>query len=347
MLIGACIPTSSFFAMWPISGLWKQPWSRVIFDLSPNLPQRCHVVPRASVVVFLTIWKGSSAVAIDLLKEACAELEQAWRTLAADQRTFLLDRFKVRYSFNSGNIENPEITYHDTAEVFDENGVSNFTGDVRTIYEINNLKNAWKWLEDALVEGVPLDEGLVLDAHRVLTRGTYDDARWAKGERPGTFKKGDYRVADDVGAAPEEVSALVASLLDEVNEAMAAPGAEGNALTIAAYLHADLVDIHPFADGNGRTARLLMNLALMRLGAPPCSISTDDRLAYFGALDAYHDEGDLVPFRRFCEAQLVKTWESLLVREGFAEISAPRKTRFDTMSKAEIKRDRLASRGEM
>lgn len=164
-----------------------------------------------------------------------------------------------------------------------------------TIYEINNLKNAWIWLEDALASDAALDEELVLSAHLVLTRGTYDDARWAKGERPGTFKKGDYRVADDVGAAPEEVPGLVKALAAEVQEALLSESAEKNALTIAAYLHAQLVDIHPFADGNGRTARLLMNYVLLKLNGAPCTISADDRLAYFGALDAFHQEGELVP----------------------------------------------------
>ncbi len=235
-----------------------------------------------------------------------------WDHLDAPERDLLLDRFKVRYSFDSGNIENPEITYHDTAEIFDENGVSNFTGDVRTIYEINNLKNAWTWLGDVLRNGDALTEGLVLDAHRVLTRGTYDDARWAKGERPGEFKKGDYRVADDVGAKPQEVRRLVGELLDEVNDAMASPNARRNALMTAAYLHAKLVDIHPFADGNGRTARLLMNLVLLRLGRPPCTISPEDRLAYLEALDAFHDKGDPRPFAEFCQAQTLKTWARLL-----------------------------------
>ena len=116
----------------------------------------------------------------ELLKSAYEGLVATWRALNKGHRSQLLDRFKVSYSFNSGNIENPEITYHDTAEIFDENGVSNFTGDVRTIYEINNLKNAWIWLEDALASDAALDEELVLSAHLVLTRGTYDDARWAK-----------------------------------------------------------------------------------------------------------------------------------------------------------------------
>lgn len=63
----------------------------------------------------------------ELLKSAYEGLAATWRALNKGHRSQLLDRFKVSYSFNSGNIENPEITYHDTAEIFDENGVSNFT----------------------------------------------------------------------------------------------------------------------------------------------------------------------------------------------------------------------------
>lgn len=248
----------------------------------------------------------------DALKSAYEGLLNAWRGIDADQRALLLDQFKVSCSFNSGNIENPEITYHDTAEIFDESGVSNFTGDVRTIYEINNLKNAWTWLEDALAGDATFDEELVLSAHLVLTRGTYEDGRWAKGERPGTFKRGDYRVTDDVGAAPDEIPELVGALVAEVRDALLSEGGERNALTIAAYLHAQLVDIHPFADGNGRTARLLMNYVLLRLGSAPCTISADDRLTYFGALDAFHQEGELAPFVDFCRIQTLKTWECLL-----------------------------------
>lgn len=248
----------------------------------------------------------------DALKSAYEGLLNAWRGIDADRRALLLDQFKVSCSFNSGNIENPEITYHDTAEIFDESGVSNFTGDVRTIYEINNLKNAWTWLEDALAGDATFDEELVLSAHLVLTRGTYEDGRWAKGERPGTFKRGDYRVTDDVGAAPDEIPELVGALVAEVRDALLSEGGERNALTIAAYLHAQLVDIHPFADGNGRTARLLMNYVLLRLGSAPCTISADDRLAYFGALDAFHQEGELAPFIDFCRIQTLKTWECLL-----------------------------------
>ncbi|MFR5828366.1 MAG: Fic family protein [Adlercreutzia equolifaciens] len=180
-----------------------------------------------------------------------------------------------------------------------------------TIYEIKQPQERLDLARGCTCSDAVLDRICPVGAP-VLTRGTYDDARGAKGERPGTFKKGDYRVADDVGAAPEEVPGLVKALAAEVQEALLSESAEKNALTIAAYLHAQLVDIHPFADGNGRTARLLMNYVLLKLNGAPCTISADDRLAYFGALDAFHQEGELVPFIDFCRIQTLKTWEQLL-----------------------------------
>ncbi|MGR3218693.1 MAG: Fic family protein, partial [Candidatus Anammoxibacter sp.] len=64
----------------------------------------------------------------------------------------------------------------------------------------------------------------------------------------------------------------------------------------AALVHADFVKIHPFADGNGRAARLLMNLELMKSGFPPAVLSVEKRLAYYEALDSAHTQGDYEPF---------------------------------------------------
>ena len=52
-----------------------------------------------------------------------------------------------------------------------------------------------------------------------------------------------------------------------------------------------------------------MNYILLKLNSAPCIISADDRLAYFGALDAFHQEGGLAPFIDFCRIQTLNTWE--------------------------------------
>ena len=64
----------------------------------------------------------------------------------------------------------------------------------------------------------------------------------------------------------------------------------------AARVHADFVVIHPFTDGNGRTARLLMNLELMRAGFPTVIIPVEQRAAYYEHLDAIGVRGDYAPF---------------------------------------------------
>ena len=64
----------------------------------------------------------------------------------------------------------------------------------------------------------------------------------------------------------------------------------------AAFLHGELVKIHPFIDGNGRTFRLIMNMELMRSGYVPVIIKKDNRLKYYEALDKAHTTGDYTDF---------------------------------------------------
>ncbi len=64
----------------------------------------------------------------------------------------------------------------------------------------------------------------------------------------------------------------------------------------AARLHADFVKIHPFVDGNGRTARLLMNLDLLAAGFPAVVLPVEHRLGYYEALDTAHVQGEYAPF---------------------------------------------------
>ena len=75
-----------------------------------------------------------------------------------------------------------------------------------------------------------------------------------------------------------------------------------NAIEWAAWTHAEFVRIHPFPDGNGRTARMLMNLQLLTEGFQPISIAKEERLAYYEALEAYAVRGELAPFAEMVAA---------------------------------------------
>ncbi len=89
---------------------------------------------------------------------------------------------------------------------------------------------------------------------------------------------------------------------------------EKNVLTAAAYFYAKLENIHPFADGNGRTERLVMNYFLVLHGLPPIIIHEEDRKAYYSALEAWDTDQQLNPLIAFLKEQTAKTWAKQIER---------------------------------
>lgn len=222
----------------------------------------------------------------------------------------VLNDHSIAFAYHSGKIENENITYHDTREIFEHDGVTSYTGDLRTLFEIRNAKDANEQFLTFFQEKHILDEALIQELQRCLTQNTYDMRRWQLGERPGEYKHHDYVTGkEEIGAAPEDVPEEVSELLSELQEV-----SDQNALTAAAYFHAKFENIHPFADGNGRTGRLAMNYFLVMHNHPPVIIHEEDRKAYYDALEAWDSEQVLDPLRDFLRSQTEKTWKKQMVR---------------------------------
>lgn len=221
-----------------------------------------------------------------------------------------LNGHSVLFAYHSGKIENENITYHDTREIFEHDGVTSYTGDLRTLFEIRNARDANELLLNAFNEKRPLDETLIKEFQRCLTLNTYDTRRYQLGERPGEYKLHDYVTGkEEIGAAPEDVREEMGELLMELQ------GIEArNALTAAAYFHVKFENIHPFADGNGRVGRLAMNYLLMMLDHPPIIIHEEDRKEYYAALESWDTDQKLDPMRTFLREQTAKTWDKQLAR---------------------------------
>ena len=98
-------------------------------------------------------------------------------------------------------------------------------------------------------------------------------------------------------------------LMKEYGEWLGRTGADPAASFDAHYR---LAAIHPFADGNGRTARLLMNLLLLRQGYPPVAVRPEDRKSYLDALEHASVHDDLKPFQIFMHRRLNATLEEYL-----------------------------------
>ncbi len=221
-----------------------------------------------------------------------------------------LNGHTIAFAYNSAKIENDQITYHDTREIFEHDGVTSYTGDLRTLFEIRNAKEANDFFLTSFSEKKPLDEAFIKELQRLLTQNTYDTRRYQLGERPGEYKKHDYVTGiEEVGAFPEDVPIEMAELLEELQEV-----ANDRALTAAAYFHAKFENIHPFADGNGRTGRLAMNYFLVLHNHPPIIIHEEDRKVYYEVLEAWDREQALAPLCHFLREQTAKTWEKQITR---------------------------------
>jgi len=130
--------------------------------------------------------------------------------------------------------------------------------------------------------------------------------------------KGEFRLAQvyvDQKYFPDysKVPVLLASLIDTVNKKI--DKVTGNDIvTLAADIHYNLVNIHPFGDGNGRTSRLFMNYIQMYHGEPLIKIFTEDRAEYINALNETEQKENPDIFRNFICAQQIKFYDLELAK---------------------------------
>lgn len=242
-----------------------------------------------------------------------AKICEWFRGLSKTKTLYALNDFAREFAYHSAKIEHAQITYDEALEVYDHDSVTGYSGDVRSLVSILNQRSAFWWMVEKILAGAPLDEQFILTLHRSLTYHTFSNRQLLDGERPGKYKLGDYFVREtkEVGAPVEDCPRLTRELLAEVMEEMGNLDPE-KALTVAAYLHVQLVVIHPFSEGTGRVARDLANYVLLASGMAPASVFEDDKEKYFAALETFDETGDLVPFKDFLRHCVVRTWEGYL-----------------------------------
>ncbi|MEO7297959.1 MAG: Fic family protein [Verrucomicrobiota bacterium] len=132
----------------------------------------------------------------------------------------------------------------------------------------------------------PVSERDLLDLHALVLRNI-DDAWAGRYRQMRVFVTGSPIIPPSNVHVPELMGKFIVGLAT----------ASGHSVKIAANAHYEFAKIHPFVDGNGRTARLLMNLLLLQCDDPLTVIPADQRAAYITAMDDA-DRGDRLPFYR-------------------------------------------------
>ncbi|MGN1420228.1 MAG: Fic family protein [Eubacterium sp.] len=239
------------------------------------------------------------------------KITSIWKNqISKDERNSILksDLFELDFVYNTCKIENNKITYQDTEKVFDIKSKNSFDSYTKNMIEIYNSKQAYEKILLEFDNNRIIDETLVKKIHNALTNGTYDTRRLELGELPGEYKKNNFVAgSNEVGASAEDVREEITELLDELTDIP-----DDKALIAAAYFHAKFENIHPFADGNGRTGRLLMNYILLILSHPPIIIFDMNKAEYYKALEEFDTELRLNKMIDFLKYETEKTWKNIL-----------------------------------
>lgn len=200
--------------------------------------------------------------------------------------------FRIKNIYHSNAIEGNVLEVGETRQVV-ELGLTITGKPLKDQAEARNLSHAIDFLEDLAGKAHnPIVEIDIRQIHSLVLDGM--------GEVAGTYRSVPVKISGSQfdPSPPESVRAHMRDFgvwLAGVSTPSDESFARVAGLISAAVAHTWFVTIHPFVDGNGRVARLLMNLLLMRYGYPIAIISKEDRLRYYDTLEA-SQSSDLTPF---------------------------------------------------
>ena len=141
-------------------------------------------------------------------------------------------------------------------------------------------------MDDLIKDKEPITECNIKNIHQLVLK-EIDDDNAGKYRDENVKIKGATHIPPDYLIVPELMEKLIINYED---------WKKYHPIIRAALLHGELVKIHPFVDGNGRTSRLVMNLSLMNSGYLPVIVKKEKRLEYYNALDKAHTTGDYTDF---------------------------------------------------
>jgi Fic family protein len=199
----------------------------------------------------------------------------------------MIEFFSTQYTYNSNQIEGNTLTFQETHLVVNE-GLTISGKSVREHLEAVNHNEAVTYLSEIVADKVVFSEKLVKDLHYIVLKAI-------NREYAGKYRDIPVRItgSEHVPCQPflinkgmEDVFVFYENNKDTMHPVI-----------LAAEMHEQIVSVHPFLDGNGRTSRLVMNLMLLKAGFPIANIKGDieNRMKYYAALEACR-KGDKTKF---------------------------------------------------
>ena len=222
---------------------------------------------------------------IDALKERL----QGLRPLPMEALNKIRAAFEMEYTFESNRIEGNTLTLQETALVVSEGVTIGGKSMVEHLEAINHAQ-AIAFIKDIACADIEINERTIKEIHGIILHGI-------NREQAGKYRNVPVMIVGSKHTPPQPY--LILPQMEQFIRDYQNMEVKGeHPVLIAAFLHDELVKIHPFIDGNGRTSRLLMNLYLISKGYTIATLKGDNeaRYAYYTALEQSHTANQREPF---------------------------------------------------
>ncbi len=258
--------------------------------------------------------------------EALEKVEQlkskldSLRPLDKDAEARIMQKFRLDWNYHSNNLEGNSLTYGETKALI-LFGITAQGKPLKDHFEITGHNEAINWIIEMIKGVTDLSEVFIRQLHQLLLKESYEvEAQTQNGKQAkrkievGKYKTMPNHVLTQTGetfyfATPEETPAKMQELIEWLRNEKEKP--DVNPIILAALFHYKFIRIHPFDDGNGRVARILMNFILMQYGFPPVIIKTNDKENYFSVLQQA-DAGIFEPFIEYIADNLIRSLEIMI-----------------------------------
>ncbi|KAF2518287.1 Fic family protein [Flavobacterium salilacus subsp. salilacus] len=257
----------------------------------------------------------------DIIKAVAFKTElDSLRPIDKEQEARIMQKFRLDWNYHSNNLEGNSLTYGETKALL-MHGITAQGKPLKDHFEITGHNEAINWVLDMVKGERSFTENFIRELHQLLLKESYEvDAVTADGSPTkkriavGSYKTTPNHVETKTGeifyfATPEETPAKMADLMAWYNGKIEEE--DVNPILLAAEFHYKFIRIHPFDDGNGRTARILMNFILMKFGYPPVIVKAEDKENYFAAL-RLADTGNIEAFVNYIAKNTIHSLEIMI-----------------------------------
>lgn len=236
----------------------------------------------------------------------------SYRPISKDLQNRIFQTFRLRWTFHSNAIEGNPLTYGETVAFIME-GITAKGKRLKDHLDIKGHNEAIDFILEIIKDDRDLSEVDIKNLHKIILVESYrspavtpDGLKVTKEIKVGDYKTSPNHVITSTGethyyASVEETPILMGELVAWHNKARKNP--KIHPLILASLFHHQFVAIHPFDDGNGRMARMLMNLILLKNQFPPVVVRQEDRHSYYGVL-RQADANEYLPIVEYLGALL-------------------------------------------